>query len=127
MDELIISNENILLQKPLKTLKTGKYYGFYVDLTNGPYYGKTDLSNKKYVIRSQTKKSTNSFYLYISLYITTKNERFTVSVLPVEKDKTMVEYLSYFIALINNLNFKIKVLCLDREFYSIYVFEFLQK
>ena len=38
----------------------------------------------------------------------------------------MVEYLSYFIDLINKLNFKIKVLCLDREFYSIDVFEFLQ-
>lgn len=38
----------------------------------------------------------------------------------------MVEYLSYFIDLIKRLNFKIKVLCLDREFYSIDVFEFLQ-
>ena len=126
MDELIRSNEKILLQNPLKTLKTGKCYEFAVDLTNDPYYGKTDLSNEKYVIRSQAKKSTNSFYSYISLYITNKNERFTVSVLPVEKDKTMVEYLSYFIDLIKRLNFKIKVLCLDREFYSIDVFEFLQ-
>ena len=126
MDELIRSNEKILLQNPLKTLKTGKCYEFAVDLTNDPYYGKTDLSNEKYVIRSQAKKSTNSFYSYISLYITNKNERFTVSVLPVEKDKTMVEYLSYFIDLIKRLNFKIKVLCLDRGFYSIDVFEFLQ-
>ena len=126
MDELIRSNEKILLQNPLKTLKTGKCYEFAVDLTNDPYYGKTDLSNEKYVIRSQAKKSTNSFYSYISLYITNKNERFTVSVLPVEKDKTMVEYLSYFVDLINKLNFKIKVLCLDRGFYSIDVFEFLQ-
>ena len=38
----------------------------------------------------------------------------------------MVEYLSYFIDLIKRLNFKIKVLCLDRGFYSIDVFEFLQ-
>ena len=38
----------------------------------------------------------------------------------------MVEYLSYFIDLIKRLNFKIKVLFLDRGFYSIDVFEFLQ-
>lgn len=126
MDELIRSNENILLQNPLKSLKTGKSYEFAIDLTNDPYYGKTDSSNEKYVIRSQAKKSTNSFYSYISLYITNKNERFTVSVLPVEKKKPMVEYLSYFLDLIKRLNFKIKVLCLDREFYSIDVFEFLQ-
>ena len=125
MEELIRSNEKILLQNPLKTLKTGKSYEFAIDLTDDPYYGKPDPSNKKYVISGQAKKSTNSFYSYISLYITNKNERFTVSVLPVEKDKSLVEYLSYFIDLIKRLNFKIKVLCLDRGFYSI-VFEFLQ-
>ena len=109
MDELIKSNEKILLQEVVKTLKTGKNYEFAVDYTNDPYYGKTDSSNEKYVIRSQAKKSTNSFYSYASLYITNKNERFTLSVLPVEKKKTKVEYLSHFIDLIIGLNFKIRV------------------
>jgi putative transposase len=127
MEELIKSNEKILLQEVVKTLKTGKSYEFAVDYTNDPYYGKTDSSNEKYVIRSQAKKSTNSFYSYVSLYITNKNERFTLSVLPVEKKKTKVEYLSHFIDLIKGLNFKIKVLCMDREFYCTDVFEFLQK
>jgi putative transposase len=127
MEELIKSNEKILLQEVMKTLKTGKSYEFAVDYTNDPYYGKTDSSNEKYVIRSQAKKSTNSFYSYASLYITNKNERFTLSVLPVEKKKTKVEYLSHFIDLIKGLNFKIKVLCMDREFYCTDVFEFLQK
>jgi putative transposase len=62
MEELIRSNENILLKNPLKTLKKGKGYEFAIDLTNDPYYGKTDSANEKYVIRSQTKKSTKSFY-----------------------------------------------------------------
>lgn len=127
MEELIKSNEKILLQEVVKTLKTGKSYEFAVDYTNDPYYGKTDSSNEKYVIRSQAKKSTNSFYSYASLYITNKNERFTLSVLPVEKKKTKVEYLSHFIDLIKELNFKIKVLCMDREFYCTDVFELLQK
>jgi len=126
IEELILSNEKILLQNPIKTLKTDKSYEFAVDFTNDPYYGKTDSSFEKYVIRGQAKKSTNSFYSYISLYITDKNEGFTVSVLPAEKNKTKVEYLSYFLDLIKRLNFKIKILCLDREFYSIDVFEFLQ-
>jgi IS4 transposase len=127
MDELIKSNEKILLQEILKTLKTGKSYEFAADYTNDPYYGETDSSNEKYVIRGQAKKSTNSFYSYISLYITDMNERFTLSVLPVEKNKTKVEYLSHFIDLIEELNLKIRVLCLDREFYCTNVFEFLQK
>jgi hypothetical protein len=97
MEELIKYNEKILLQEIRKNLKTGKSYDFAIDLTDDPYYGKIDSSNGKYVISGHAKKSTNSFYSYISLYITNKNERFTVSVLPVEKDKTMVEYLSYLL------------------------------
>jgi putative transposase len=126
IEELIQSNEKILLQEVIKTLKTGKSYEFAIDLTDDPYYGKIDSSNEKYIVSGQAKKSTNSFYSYASLYITNKNERFTVSVLPVEKNKAVVEYLSYFICLIKRLNLKIKVLCLDRGFYSIEVFEFLQ-
>lgn len=78
------------------------------------------------MIRGQAKKSTNSFYSYISLSIINKNERFTISVLPVEKSKTTVYYLNYFLDMINDLGLKIKVLCLDRGFYSVDVFEFLQ-
>jgi putative transposase len=126
MEELIKSNEKILLQEIIKTLKIGKSYDFALDLTGDPYYGKVDSSNEKYVIGGQAKKSTNFFYSFISLYITNKNERFTISVLPVEKHKTMVEYLTYFLNLIKRLNLEIKVLCLDRGFYSIDVFEFLQ-
>ena len=50
MEELIKSNEKILLQELIKTLKTGKSYEFAIDLTDDPYYGKIDLSNEKYVI-----------------------------------------------------------------------------
>jgi len=126
MSELIESNEKILMQRPFESLKTDKEYEFAIDYTNDPYYGKIDISNEKYVIRGQSKKSTNSFYSYISLYIINKKERFTISVLQVEKGKSKVEYFAYFIDLIKRLKFGIKVLCLDREFYSIPVFEFLR-
>ena len=127
VDELIESNEKILMQMPIENLKTGKKYEFAIDYTNDPYYGKVDTSNDKYVIRGQAKKSTNSFYSYMSLYIINKNKRFTIAVLPVKKGRSKVEYLDYFIDLIKRLNFGIKNLCLDREFYSAGVFDFLQK
>lgn len=124
--ELIRLNETILLQDPISTLKPEKKYEFAIDFTNDPYYGGIDSSNESYVIRSQAKKSTNSFYSYVSLSIINRNERYTLSVLPVEKGKTKVDYLTHFIDLIKDLHFNIKVLCLDREFYSVDVFEFLQ-
>ena len=127
INELIESNEKILMQMAIENLKPGKKYEFAIDYTNDPYYGKIDTSNNKYVIRGQAKKSTNSFYSYVSLYIINKNERFTISVLPVEKGKSKVEYLDYFIDQIKRLDFGIKILCLDREFYTFDVFDFLQK
>jgi len=126
LEKLMEVNNKILIQKPIETLKQNKKYEFAIDFTNDPYYGEIDTSNEKYVIRGQAKKSSNSFYSYVSLYIINKNERFTISVLPVEKGKSKVYYLSYFIDLIKSLNFGIKILCLDREFYSINVFEFLK-
>jgi putative transposase len=50
MEELINSNEKILLQELIKTPKTGKSYEFSIDLTDDPYYGQTDSFNEKYVI-----------------------------------------------------------------------------
>ena len=126
LEKLIEVNNKILIQRPIETLKQNKKYEFAIDFTNDPYYGEVDISNEKYVIRGQEKKSTNSFYSYVSLYIINKNERFTISVLPVEESKSKVYYLSYFIDLIKSLNFGIKILCLDREFYSINVFDFLK-
>ncbi|MDW7762106.1 MAG: ISH3 family transposase, partial [Acidobacteriota bacterium] len=127
LEKLMEVNNKILIQKPIETLKQNKKYEFAIDFTNDPYYGEINTSNEKYVIRGQAKKSTNSFYSYVSLYIINKNERFTISVLPVEKGTSKVYYLSYFIDLIKSLNFGIRILCLDREFYSIDVFEFLNE
>jgi len=93
MNDLMGSNEKIMMQKPIESLKPEKKYEFAIDYTNDPYYGNIDISNEKYVIRGQSKKSTNSFYSYISLYIINDKERFTISVLPVEKGKS--KYGSY--------------------------------
>ncbi|MGA9188570.1 MAG: hypothetical protein WB014_08445 [Methanosarcina sp.] len=94
MDELIKWNENILLHELMKILKKGKSYEFAADYTNDPYYGKIDPSNEK-ICNTLTGQKVNKFFLLIHLlYITNKNERFTVSVLPVEMKKTKVEYLS---------------------------------
>ena len=127
INELIESNEKILMQMAIKNLKPDKEYEFAIDYTNDPYYGKIDTSNDKYVIRGQAKKSTNSFYSYISLYTINKNKRFTIAVLPVKKGKSKIEYLNYFIDLIKRLKFGIEIICLDREFYTVDVFDFLQK
>jgi len=126
LEELTTINEKILTYPLSNFLKPGRRYRFAIDFTDDPYYGSIDDSNRDHIIRSKAKKSTNSFYSYISLYIIDKRQRFTLAVLPVNNNISKEEYLDYFIALIDRMGLNIEVLCLDREFYSREVFDFLQ-
>ncbi len=119
-------NSQILTHAAGDLLKRGKKYPFAIDLTNDPYYGEIDETNAGYVIRSQQKKSTTSFYSYVSLYTIRKGERLTLAVFPVEKGIKMVEYLRKCVEVIRKLNVNVEILCLDRGFYSKKVLLFLK-
>lgn len=79
------------------------------------------------MIKSKREDFTTTFYSYVSLYIITKGQWLTLGVFPVKKGVLKIEYIQKFLAIINNLDVNIAVLCLDRGFYLIDVFSFLQK
>ncbi|MDO9324598.1 MAG: ISH3 family transposase [Methanoregula sp.] len=126
LDSLLELQSKILTYSNDQTLVPGKSYHFAIDFTVDPYYGEIIDANKDYVLKSKMKKSTTTFYSYISLYITTKGQRQTLAVFPVKKGVSKVEYIRKFLAIINNAKVTITVLCLDRGFYSNEVFSFLQ-
>ena len=127
LDSLLEIQSKILTYSNDQILVPGKAYHFAIDFTDDPYYGETIEANKDYVLKSKMKKSTTTFYSYVSLYITTKGQRQTLAVFPVKKGVSKVEYIRKFLAIINNAKVNITVLCLDRGFYSNEVFSFLQK
>ena len=49
------------------------------------------------------------------------------AVLPVKKGVSNVEYIRKFLAIINDANVNVEILCLDWRFYSNNVFSFLQE
>lgn len=106
-------------------LKRGQPYQFAIDYTHDPYYGKTVEENEGYVIRNRLKKSTNEFYSYISLYVTSRNRQYTLAVFPVQQGFSKVFYLAQCLDVIKKLGIQIEALCLDREFYTKKVFSFL--
>jgi putative transposase len=126
LDSLLELQSKILTYSNDQILVPGKSYHFTLDFTDDPYYGEIVDVNKEYVINSKMKDSTTSFYSYVSLYITTKGHRLTLAVLPVKKGVSKVEYIRKFLAFISDAKVNIEVLCLDRGFYSHYVFSFLQ-
>ena len=108
-------------------LKPGTVYQFAIDYTNDPYYGETTDENKPFVIRSKRKKSTNEFYSYVTLYVTPKDQQMTLAVYPVQQRTTKVGYIARCLDRIAELGLMIKVLRLDREFYTWKVFGFLTR
>jgi putative transposase len=127
LDSLLEIQSKILTYSNDQILVPGKSYHFAIDFTDDPYYGEIIEANQDYVLKSKMKKSTTTFYSYVSLYITTKGQRQTLAVFPVKKGVSKVEYIQKFLASINDAKVNIEVLCLDRGFYSKEVFSFLQK
>jgi len=127
LDSLLELQSKILTYSKDQILVPGKSYHFAIDFTNDPYYGEIVDANNDYVVKSKMKDSTTTFYSYVSLYVTTKGQRLTLAVFPVKKGVSKVEYIRKFLAIINDAKVNVKVLCLDRGFYSKEVFSFLQE
>jgi len=126
LDSLQDVQSKILTYTRDQILVPGKSYQFAIDFTNDPYYGEIVGANDGFVIKSKMSDSTTTFYSFVSLYVITKGQRLTLGVFPVKKGVSNVEYIQKFLAILNDLDVNIAVLCLDRGFYSIDVFSFLQ-
>jgi len=127
IEDLERANTTILAHFIEQVLTPGESYQFAIDYTHDPYYGSTSSKNEDYVIRSKRKKSTNNFYSYITLYVITKDRQLTLAVYPQRHGISKVGYIARCLDQISELGLKIEALCLDREFYTKRVIEFLQE
>ena len=125
MDDLEAANTIILTHQVSSVLTPGKAYTFAIDYTNDPYYGRVSSENKGYIIRSQLKKSTNDFYSYVTISVITQNRQVTLAVYPVTKGTSKIAYIARCLDAITTKDLKIQALCLDREFYTRKVIDFL--
>jgi len=118
---------SILLDIPDSVLKSGKSYRFAIDYTDDPYYGEIEGGNADFVRRTQVKRSTTKVYTYVTLYVIQKGKRFTLAVFPVRNKESKTFHIQRCLDVISIQSYEIEVLCLDREFYSIDVLNFLEE
>lgn len=125
MDELKELNHRFLIE-PIKDIlpRNSKCY-FAIDTTDDPYYGEITSENEQYIHRRLTKRSTNHFYTYTTLYLIEKDRKFTIATVPVTKDKHEIYYLKYFVSIIDDLNLQIGAILMDRIYYSVDIFSYL--
>ena len=126
IDRMMEINNRLLSESIMDCIDKEKPHIFIIDETDDPYYGEITDINDEYVVGGKTKKSTNRFYRYITLYIVIGQKKFTLAISPVKKDETNVKYVEQFIEIIKELELKIEVLLMDRGFYSTELFLSLQ-
>lgn len=99
-------------------------YRFAVDLTCLPYHGRHKRSFLE-VVRSRAKSGTTHFHAYASLYVIKRNKRFTLDMVPVTRETSLVEVLETFLTRLDGCGYKVKLLFLDKGFYTSVVLQYL--
>lgn len=97
-----------------------------IDLHLLPYYGQASAAEAPYIIRSAAKSGTTQFFAYATLYVIRRHQRFTLAIHAVHRQDTWVAVLTFLLAHVEALGFRIHRLYLDRGFYSVPVIRWLK-
>jgi len=87
-----------------------------VDLHLRPYYGDRDETDGLYY--NEAKAGTTAFHAYATLYAHVRNKRYTLAVRRLTDGDTASGVLAEFLALVDSLDFEVKALYVDSEFYD---------
>lgn len=104
-----------------------KRRGFEVagDLTLIPYHGLPQRDPAE-VYRGEAKSGTTHFHAYASLYIVQHGRRFTLAMVRVSRGTPLAQVVQQLLAYVRKSGLKIKLLLLDRGFFSVDVVRYLQ-
>lgn len=91
-----------------------------------PYYGEP-LKSRNELCRSKQRQGTTHFHTYATACIVQYGQRYTLALTWVRRHESTVTVLRRLLARIRELGIKIKVLLLDRAFFSAPVTSFLQE
>ena len=90
-----------------------------------PYYGEAYRSRNE-IVRSQPRQGTTYFHAYATACIVQQGQRYTLALTWVRRHETTVAVLRRLLTRIREISVKIKLLLLDRAFFSAAVIAFLQ-
>ena len=94
-----------------------------VDLVALPYHGTVDKAHQDEVCRSKAKGGTTHFFTYATAYAVVRGRRYTLAMCRVRAKQTMDHVLRTLLSRLVTLGIRIKLLLLDRGFYSVQVIQ----
>jgi hypothetical protein len=94
-----------------------------VDLVALPYHGTVDEAHHDEVCRSKAKCGTTHFFTYATAYAVVRGRRYTLAMCRVRAKQTMDHVLRTLLTRLVTLGIRMKLLLLDRGFYSVRVMQ----
>jgi predicted small integral membrane protein len=92
-----------------------------IDLIALPYHGTVDAAHQDEVCRSKAKCGTTHFFTYATAYAVVRGRRYTLALCRVRAKQTMDYVVRALLARLVTLGIRVKLLLLDRGFYSVRV------
>ena len=94
-----------------------------VDVVALPYHGTVDEAHQDEVCRSKAKGGTTHFFHLCHAYAVVRGRRYTLAMCRVRAKQRMDHVLRTLLARLVTLGMRIKLLLLDRGFYSVRVIQ----
>jgi putative transposase len=94
-----------------------------IDLVALPYHGTVEAPHQDEVCRSKAKCGTTHFFTYATAYAVVRGRRYTLAMCRVRAKQTMDYVLRTLLARLVTLGIRVKLLLLDRGFYSVRVIQ----
>lgn len=88
-----------------------------------PYHGTVDEAHQEEICRSKAKGGTPHFFTYATAYAVVRGRRYTLAMCRVRAQQTMDDVLQTLRTRLVTLGLRIKLLLLDRGFYSVRVIQ----
>jgi Transposase DDE domain len=96
-----------------------------IDLTLIPYHGQPE-SDENEVYRSEPKSGTTHFHAYGTAVVVHKGHRYTLALTRVTQGESMKDVVQRLVAVVRRRGVRIKVLLLDKAFFSVAVIHYLK-
>jgi putative transposase len=97
-----------------------------IDLTLIPYHGEP-LNDPRELYHSVSKGGTTKFHAYATAYIAHRGQRYTVGLIKVWRGQKMDEIVRELVRLMRRQGLKIRLLLLDKGFFSLAVVRYLKR
>jgi putative transposase len=116
---------NAALATPVPKIVFRRRRDAAIDLTLIPYHGRPNLDPRE-LYHSLAKSGTTKFHAYATLYVIHEGQRYTLAVTRVDKGEKMPEVTKRLLRMARARGLKLRVLLLDRGFFSTEVIDYLK-